>query len=44
MKKISQEITVDVVNEDGEVLREQKTTTAYVDNEPDYVKGYSKGW
>lgn len=40
MKKISQEITVDVVNEDGEVLREQKTTTAYVDNEPDYVKMY----
>jgi predicted transcriptional regulator len=42
MKKISQEITVDIVNEDGEVLREQKTTTSYVDNEPDYVKMYFK--
>lgn len=42
MKKILQETRTDLVNEDGEVLRTEKTTIAYVENEPDYVKMYLK--
>jgi hypothetical protein len=39
-KKISQQVTNNIVNENGEILSTETITTKYVEREPDFVKLY----